>query len=66
MSSGFQGKYDELVDDMENNDNFMANIKQLYKDHTYIHGNALDKILKRDMWWSAKKCLEMGLVDKIL
>ncbi len=66
LSSGFDGKYNELVDDMENNDTLMKNIKQIYKDHTNIHGKSLDKILKRDMWWPAKKCLEYGLVDKIL
>ena len=66
LSSGYSGKYNELVDDMENNDTLMTNIKQLYKDHTHIHGNALDKILKRDMWWNAKKCLECGLADEIL
>ena len=66
LSSGMAGKYNELVDDMENNNSLMNNIKAIYKEHTNIHGNALDKILKRDMWWNAKKCLECGLVDEII
>ncbi len=66
LSSGYEGKYNELVDDMENNETLMANIKELYREHTNIHGNALDKILKRDMWWNAKKCIECGLADEIL
>jgi len=66
MSSGFEGKYNEIVDDMENNDSLMGNIKRIYKEHTNIHGNALDKILGRDIWWNAKTCLEHGLVDEIL
>ena len=66
LSSGFSGKYNEIVDDMENNESLMKNIKQIYKEHTNIHGNALDKILKRDIWWNAKKCIECGLADEIL
>ena len=66
LSTGYEGKYNELVDDMENNGSLMNNIKQIYKEHTNIHGNSLDKILKRDMWWNANKCLECGLVDEIL
>ena len=66
LSSGFEGKYNELVDDMENNVSLMENIKGIYKEYTNIHGNALDKILKRDMWWNAKKCVECGLADEIL
>ena len=66
LSSGFSGKYNEIVDDMENNKTLMDNIKRLYKEHTHIHGNALDNILKRDIWWNAKTCLEHGLVDEIL
>lgn len=66
LSSCFSGKYNEIVDDMENNESLMSNIKQIYKEHTHIHGNALDKILKRDIWWNAKKCLECGLADEII
>ena len=66
LSSGFIGKYNEIVDDMENNQTFMKHIKDIYKKHTNIHGNALDNILKRDIWWPAKVCLENGLVDEIL
>lgn len=66
LSSGFSGKYNEIVDDMENNESLMANIKQIYKEHTNIHGNALDKILSRDIWWNAKKCIEQGLADEII
>ena len=25
-----------------------------------------NKMLKRDLWWDAEKCLKLGLVDKIV
>ena len=25
----------------------------------------LDNILKRDIWWDSKKCLDSGLIDEI-
>jgi ATP-dependent protease ClpP protease subunit len=66
LSSGFEGKYNEIVDDMENNESLMVNIKRIYREHTHIHGNALDKILSRDIWWNATKCIENGLADEII
>ena len=66
LSSGFTGKYNEIVDDMENNKSLMDNIKRLYREHTNIHGNALDNILKRDIWWNATMCKKYGLIDEIL
>ena len=66
LSSGFSGKYNEIADDMINNNSLMVNIKRLYSEHTKIHGNALDKILSRDIWWDAYKCVEVGLADEII
>jgi ATP-dependent Clp protease protease subunit len=60
------GNYSELVDDMENKTKLMNMIKKLYKEYTKVPKNELDEILKHDLWWDAEKCLEYGLVDKIV
>ena len=66
MQSGCFGKYNELEDDMTNNKNLMKRIKSIYKDHTSVPPHQLDEILKHDLYWNSKKCLEMGLVDDII
>jgi ATP-dependent protease ClpP protease subunit len=60
------GKYEELKDDMENNENLMSVIKDIYDKHTNIPKKELDKILKHDLWWDAKTCLKYGLIDEII
>ena len=44
----------------------MEMIKKLYKEYTKVPDKELDEILKHDLWWDAKKCLDYGLIDKIL
>jgi len=66
LSSGLIGKYEELVDDMENNKALMKAIKQIYLERTKIPENLLKDILKKDIYFDAKQCLKYGLVDQIL
>ena len=66
LSSWTSGKYAELQDDMKNNDLLMKTIKNIYEEHTKIPKSQLSKILKHDLWWDAKQCLEYGLVDEIV
>lgn len=66
LSSGMWGKYEDLKDDMENCDNFMKTIKDIYEEHTNIPKKELDKILKHDLWWDAETCLKYGLIDEII
>ena len=66
LSSGMWGKYEELKDDMENSENLMNVIKEIYIKHTNIPKRELDKILKHDLWLDAKTCLKYGLIDEII
>ena len=66
LSSGMYGKYNELEDDMENNKHLMDTIKQIYKEHTQVPMKKLSEILKHDLWFDSKTCLELGLVDEII
>lgn len=65
LSSGFWGKFNEFQDNQKNLDQIMEQIKELYKDYTNVPHDQLDEILKHDLWWNAKKCLDFGLVDEI-
>jgi ATP-dependent Clp protease, protease subunit len=66
LSSGLWGKYEELKDDMKNNDMLMKTIKGLYQEHAKIPKTKLNQILKHDLWFDAKTCLKYGLVDEII
>ena len=66
LSSQHWGKFSELKDDMENSENLMKRIKEIYEKHTKVPKTKMDEILKRDLWWDAKTCLKYGLVDEIL
>ena len=66
LSSQSWGKYEELRDDMKNNDLLMKTIKDIYLEHTKIPKRELNKVLKHDLWWDAKTCLKYGLVDDII
>jgi len=66
LSSGAIGKFEELMDDMENNKALMKAIKQIYLERTKIPENLLKDILKKDIYFDAKQCLKYGLVDNII
>lgn len=66
LSSQHWGKYQELQDDMKNSDALMKRIKEIYEAKTKIPKTKMDEILKHDLWWDAKTCLQYGLVDEIL
>ena len=66
LSSGLWGKYEELKDDMKNCDVLMKTIKKIYVEHAKIPKNKLNQILKHDLWFDAKTCLNYGLVDEII
>tara|TARA_R110000765_G_C18727580_1_gene585044 strand:+ start:131 stop:775 length:645 start_codon:yes stop_codon:yes gene_type:complete len=66
LSAASWGKYEELKDSMVNNDMIMKKIKEIYEQHTKIPTKKLGEILKHDLWWDAKTCLEYGLIDEII
>ena len=66
ISSVAWGKFEELKDSMKNNELLMDTIKNMYIERTKIPKKKLGEILKHDLWWDAKTCLEYGLVDEVI
>lgn len=66
LSSGASGKYSAIRQEMSNMDSFMTTIKNIYLENTKIKEEEVDEILKGDIWFNSEKCLELGLVDKII
>lgn len=65
LSSVLWGKYEELKDEMTNNDLLMAQIRALYARCTRMTVEQIADILKHDLWFDAAKALEAGLVDEV-
>lgn len=68
ISSGAWGKMVELEDAMDNWEEIMRRIRQHYLRFSggKCNNNIIDEILKHDIWWTAKDCLELNLVDKVV
>jgi ATP-dependent Clp endopeptidase proteolytic subunit ClpP len=66
LSSQLWGKYSEIEDEKKNLDLMMETIKNVYREYTQVPMNKIDEILKHDLLWDAKQCLEYGLIDEII
>lgn len=66
LSSGAYGKFEELMDDMENNKALMDAIQKIYLERTKIPEKLLKEMLKKDIYFDAKQSLKYGLVDDII
>ena len=66
LSSTFWGTYSNFEDEKKNLDLMMKTIKDIYKKYTKLPMKKLDEILKHDLMWDAKTCLEYGMIDEIV
>ena len=66
LSGGVWGTYEDIVDNKKNCARLMKMIKNIYLEHTKIPKSKLNGILKHDIWFDAKQCLEYGLIDDII
>ena len=66
LSSNFWGTYANFEDEKKNLDLMMTTIKNVYKEYTKLPMKKLDEILKHDLMWDAKTCLEYGMIDEIV
>ena len=60
------GTHEQFKDEFENQQKLMDKIRQLYIDRSDMSPDMIDEILVRDLWLDSEKCLEYGLVDKIV
>jgi len=54
----------EVVSEMQASE--MLLLKDIYKAYTNLPMKKLNEILKHDLWFDSKTCLEYGLVDEII
>ena len=66
IRGGVWGKMTEFEDEMMNMKMFSKKLKKIYGENTSLSKEDLNKILKKEIEWDSKTCLEYGLVDTIL
>jgi len=62
---GTWGKFEDFKDQMHNLEKFMDRFREIYTRETQIPGHKLKKLLKRDLYMDAKRCLKWGIVDSV-
>ena len=66
LSSGKEGKLDELDDEMKNLNLFMKMAKDIYISKTKINPEKLNSMLRHDIWLTSDECKNLGLIDEII
>lgn len=61
LGSEFWGKYENMKDEMSQCDRLMKHMKRLYIRETSLPAAKLDKLMKRDMYLSYRKCVKYGI-----
>jgi ATP-dependent Clp protease protease subunit len=59
------GKYDDFMDEVENQQKMYEKIRGIYLEKTKMNEEKLDELLNHELWLDAEKCVELGLVDTI-
>lgn len=62
---GTWGKFEDFKDQMSNLSQFMERFKDIYSHETRIPEKELKKLLKRDVYMDAERCLDWSVVDSI-
>jgi len=62
---GTWGKFEDFKDQMHNLEKFMDRFRKIYTRETQIPEDRLEKILKRDVYMDAKRCLKWDIVDSV-
>lgn len=65
LSTGFWGKFSDLVDEMQNSKSLMETIKQVYADHTCMSKKKIECLLSKEKNMNADKCLSLGFVHEL-
>ena len=61
LSTGAMGKYEELKDEIKNCDKLMETLRKIYTQYTQIPEDKLNKLLKKDIYFTAEDCERWGI-----
>ena len=66
VSTGFWGKYAELVDEMKNSTQIMGLVRSIYKTTTRMRKKELSQLLEKELTMTANQCLLNGIIHALV
>lgn len=65
VSTGFFGKYNDMIDEMQNTHDLMQTFRKMYLSHTSLTEERLESLLRSERALDASTCLNDGIVHVI-
>ena len=65
LSTGFWGKYADLLDEVQNSKELMHTIKGVYRQYTCMSAQEVDRLLSKELHMNAQDALKHGLIDEV-
>lgn len=62
----WSGKLDEFKDEIENQECLYEKLCLVYLENSNMSKDQLDDLLRHELWLDADRCLDLGLIDKII
>lgn len=62
---GFEGKYMDMIDEMENSHGIMNTFREIYKSRTNMGQKRVDQLLKKELILDSNLCLQEGFVHEL-
>lgn len=65
MRTGFYGRFEEFMDEVNNSQKCMNMMRNIYKEKTKIPEIELDKFMKKDIYLDAYECKKYSIIEYI-
>ena len=62
----WSGKLDDFQDEVVNQEHINEKLNEIYLENTKLDKDELSNLLNHELWLPSEKCVEIGLVDKII
>ncbi len=66
LQATVHGKFEELKDELKNQQEIMDNVKNIYLETSTLSESEIIELMKHDLWLNSKTTLQYGLADEII
>ena len=66
ITAGALGKYEDMKDEMKNCNKLMKALKEIYRENTNLPEDKLEKLMKKDIYFTADDCEKWDIAKKKL
>ena len=65
LSTGFEGKYAEMLDEVHNSHALMDTLRSIYRERTSLPPKRMERLLHKEVTMDAEHCLKDGFVHEL-